>query len=81
MGSCLDRARNSSKACLNGIAKADLVLKECRGDTDILCIALVRRAELLLIAVSLKQQEFLFPFHRGMTVPPTIVSPSLLAVP
>ena len=49
---CLERAERSSKACLEGITKADLVLKETKGDSDIQCVALVKRTELLFIAVS-----------------------------
>ncbi len=49
---CLERAEHSSKACLEGIGKADLALKESRGDWDIQCVVLVRRTELLFIAVS-----------------------------
>ena len=51
--SCLTRAERSSKACLEGITKAGLALKESRGDSDIQCVVLVKRTELLFIAVSL----------------------------
>ena len=49
---CLDRADSSQKACLEGIIKADLALRQSQSDADIHFIVLVRRAELLLIAVS-----------------------------
>ena len=49
---CLEKAEHSSRACLEGISKADLALKECRGDWDIQCVVLVKRTELLVIAVS-----------------------------
>lgn len=49
---CLDRAEHSSRACLEGITKADLVLGETREDSDIQCVVLVKRTELLFIAVS-----------------------------
>ena len=49
---CLDRAESSQKACLEGILKADLALRQSQSDADIHFIVLVRRAELLLIAVS-----------------------------
>lgn len=50
--SCLDRAERSSRACLEGITKADMVLRETREDPDIQCVVLVKRTELLFIAVS-----------------------------
>lgn len=49
---CLEGAEESSKACLEGIVKADLALKGSRGDSDIQCVVLVKRTELLFIAVS-----------------------------
>ena len=49
---CLERAPHSSKACLEGITKADLALRESKGDSDIHCVVMVRRTELLYIAVS-----------------------------
>ena len=49
---CLERAELSQKACLEGIIKADLALRQSQSDADIHFIVLVRRAELLLIAVS-----------------------------
>lgn len=51
---CLERADQNSKACLEGIAKADMVLREskAKGDTDIHGIVLIKRIELLFIAVS-----------------------------
>lgn len=51
---CLERAEQSSKACLEGIAKADMVLREskAKGDSDIHGIVLLKRTELLFIAVS-----------------------------
>lgn len=48
---CLARAEHNSKACLEGITKAGLALKETKGDSDIHCIVLVKRTELLYIAV------------------------------
>ena len=39
------------RACLNGIAKADIALRESKGDSDIQCVALIKRAELIFIAV------------------------------
>lgn len=48
----LERAESSQKACLEGIIKADLALRQSQSDADIHFIVLVRRAELLLIAVS-----------------------------
>lgn len=49
---CLEKAEGSQKACLEGIVKADLALRQSQSDADIHSIVLVRRAELLLIAVS-----------------------------
>ena len=49
---CIEEAENSSFACLEGIAKADVALTESQGDSDIQCVVLVKRTELLLIAVS-----------------------------
>ena len=51
--SCLERAGRSFKACLEGITKADLALRETKGDSDIQCVVLVKRTELLYIAVSI----------------------------
>ena len=50
---CLERAEYSSKACLEGIDKADLAVRESRGDRDIQCVVLVMRTDLFYIAVSL----------------------------
>ena len=49
---CLERAEINQKACLEGIIKSDLALRQSQSDADIHFIVLVRRAELLLIAVS-----------------------------
>ena len=49
---CLERAEESQRSCLDGILKADLALRHSQSDADIHSIVLVRRAELLLIAVS-----------------------------
>ena len=49
---CLERADSNQKACLEGIIKSDLALRHSQSDADIHFIVLVRRAELLLIAVS-----------------------------
>ena len=51
---CLDRAESSQTACLEGILKADITLTHSRGDADIGFIVLVKRAELLYIAVGFK---------------------------
>lgn len=50
---CLDRAESSQTACLEGILKADITLTHSRGDADIGFIVLIKRAELLYIAVGL----------------------------
>lgn len=50
---CLKKAERSGKACLEGILKADEALRESVGDTDIQCVVLVKRTELIFIAVSL----------------------------
>ncbi len=52
VGNCLERARDSPKACLEGIAKASSALRGSKGDSDLQCVALIKRAELLYIAVS-----------------------------
>lgn len=52
VSSCLERAERSSKSCLEGITKADMVLMETKDDSDIQCVVLVKRTELLFIAVS-----------------------------
>ena len=52
VASCLDRANHSLNPCLEGISKADMALKASKGDSDVQCVALVKRAELLLVAVS-----------------------------
>ena len=50
---CLERAEINQKACLEGIIKSDLALRQSQSDADIHFIVLVRRAELLLICVRL----------------------------
>lgn len=52
VSSCLERAERSLKACLEGIATADMALAETKDDADIQCVVLVKRTELLFIAVS-----------------------------
>ena len=52
VSNCITRAETNPRACIDGIVKAGAVLKESRGDPDIQCVAMVKRAELLYIAVS-----------------------------
>lgn len=48
---CHEQAETNEGACLKGILKADIVLRQIKEDTDIQCIVLMERAELLYIAV------------------------------
>ncbi len=48
---CLSKAESSEAQCLLGIAKADIALDQTREDPDIQCIVLMKRAQLLYIAV------------------------------
>lgn len=52
VSSCLERAEHSPRACLEGITKAEVALMETKEDSDIQSVVLVKRAELLFIAVS-----------------------------
>lgn len=62
---CLDRAETSQTACLKGILKADITLTNIGGDADIGFIVLVKRAELLYIAVG---SYFLYTCNLGLYV-------------
>ncbi len=48
---CLSRAEISETQCLDGVSKADIALDQTQGDPDIECIVLMKRAQLLYIAV------------------------------
>ena len=48
---CLDTAGLSETSCIEGIKKADLAVKKCRGDVEVLCNILMKRAQLLFTAV------------------------------
>ncbi len=48
---CLSKAETSELLCLDGISKADIALRQTKEDPDIQCIVLMKRAELLYIAV------------------------------
>jgi len=48
---CCTKAETDESACLDGIKKADRVLGQTTEDPDIQCIVLIKRAELLYIAV------------------------------
>ncbi len=48
---CLLKAETSESLCLDGISKADIALRQTKEDPDIQCIVLMKRAELLYIAV------------------------------
>ena len=48
---CLDLASVSPSSCLDGIAKADEALRQSQGDSGIQCTILMKRAQLLFIAV------------------------------
>ena len=48
---CLSKAETSESLCLDGISKADIALRQTKEDPDIQCIVLMKRAELLYIAV------------------------------
>ena len=48
---CLSKAETSDSLCLDGISKADIALRQTKEDPDIQCIVLMKRAELLYIAV------------------------------
>ena len=52
INACIKEAERSRKACLDGILKVTVALEETVSDPDIQCVALVRKAELLFIAVS-----------------------------
>ena len=48
---CLEQAEENESVCLKGILKADIALRQIKEDADIQCIVLMKRAELLYIAV------------------------------
>ena len=50
---CLDCASFSPASCLEGIVKADEALRHSQGDSGIQCTILMKRAQLLFIAVSI----------------------------
>ena len=64
---CLHRAKTSEQSCLDGIRKADAALKQCEGDTDILCHVLMKRAQLLYISV---QKNYHVPSNGSQHVDP-----------